>query len=116
MARLLADANFPRPAVVELHRLSHDVISLEETGTVSHESADEDILNAAIVVNRSLLTLDYQSFARLLPACAHHPGVIVCTFDPDFVGMANRIDAALSSHDSLDSQVIRVGRERTVSA
>jgi predicted nuclease of predicted toxin-antitoxin system len=116
MARLLADENFPRPTAVELQRRGHDIISLDETGTASRESADEDVLQAAVSADRTLLTLDHQSFARLAPTCSRRPGVIVCAFDPDFIGLAGRIDAFLSVHDSLDGQIIRIGRGRAVSA
>src|SRR3712207_3816636 len=116
MARLLADNNFPRPTTVELRRLGHDVVSLDEVGTVGCESTDEDVLQAAISTDRSLLTLDYRSFARLARAGARHPGVIICTFDVDFLNQAQRIDQTLSTMRQLDGQVIRIGRRRTVPA
>ena len=115
MARLLADNNFPWPVLLELRRLGHDVIGLGETGIADQGDADEDVLRASVTTDRLLLTLDYRSFARLHPR-AHHPGLIVCAFDPDFTGQAHRIDTALSTHDSLAGQIIRVGRQRTLSA
>lgn len=116
MSQLLADDNFPRPVVRELRRLGHDIIGLDETGLVSHESVDEDVLRAAAATDRSLLTLDYRSFSSLPPTNDHRPGVIICTFDPDFVGQASRIDSTLADHDSLAGQIIRIGRRRKVSA
>jgi hypothetical protein len=116
MARLLADDAFPQPVIIELRRLGHDIVGLDETGTLDHERIDEDVLDAAVATDRTLLTLDRRSMAHLLPARARRPGVIVCAFDRDFIGLANRIDAALPAHGSLDGQIIRIGRRRTVSA
>jgi hypothetical protein len=37
-------------------------------------------------------------------------GIIVCTFDPDFAGQAQRIYAAIEQQSSLSGQLIRVNR------
>ena len=116
MARLLADTNFPRPTAVELQRLGHDLISLDEIGTSGSGSTDDEVLRAAVAADRSFLTLDHRSSTHRAPPGARRPGLIICAFDRDFVGLAHRIHAALSAHDSLDGQIVRVGRRRTVSA
>jgi hypothetical protein len=116
MARLLADDAFPRPVMFELRSLGHDVAGLEETGRLSHWSRDEEILAVARETGRALLTLDHRSFTR--PGLLHppHPGIIICVFDPHFIGLASRIHGILSTGAKLDGQIVRVGRRRTVSA
>lgn len=109
MARLLADSNFPSPAVAELRRLGHDAIGLDETNLLDSSSEDEDILGAALSTGRTLLTID-RRVVRHLQGGAQGPGAIVCAYDPDFIGLARRIDGVITSAGRLDGQVIRVGR------
>ncbi|MBI2431633.1 MAG: hypothetical protein HYV26_02050 [Candidatus Hydrogenedentes bacterium] len=39
-----------------------------------------------------------------------HPGIVVATFDSDFVALAQRIDAALKAHAPAAGKLIRVNR------
>jgi hypothetical protein len=114
MARLLADEAFPRPVMIELQRLGHDIIGLEETGRLSRWSLDDEVLRVVISSKRALLTLD-RGFVSLLGERAQHPGMIVCAFDLDFIGLAQRIDRTLSTIKQLDGQIIRISGRRTVS-
>ena len=60
------------------------------------------------------ITLLYPEFVRtdirLHGFQPEHAGVIVCTFDPDFRGQAERIHAELESNPSLLGQLVRVNR------
>jgi hypothetical protein len=116
MARLLADDAFPQPATIALRRLGHDIVGLEETGRLSRWSRDDEILEVARDSRRALLTLDHRSFTHQVFHHTSHSGIIICTFDPNFIGLAHRIHALLSGHAHLDGHVIRVGRQRTVFA
>jgi hypothetical protein len=40
----------------------------------------------------------------------NHAGIIVCTFDPDFMNQACRIDTAIKAQPDLSGQLIRVNR------
>jgi hypothetical protein len=110
MARLLSDENFPRPVVVELRRLGHDAVELNETGLAHLGTPDSAVLEAASVSGRAGLTLDRRDYVMLHRASQAHAGIVTCTYDPDFVGLAARIDAALSTVDDLRGQLIRVVR------
>jgi len=44
MARLYANENFPLPAVEELRRLGHDVLTSYESGRAGQAVPDEDVL------------------------------------------------------------------------
>ena len=70
MARLYSNENFPIPAVEELRRLGHDVLTIQETGHANQASSDEAVLAFACDEHRALLTLNRKHFVRL-----HQPGV-----------------------------------------
>lgn len=110
MARLFADENFPLPVVVELRHLGHDVLTIQEAGMGNQQMADEAVLTVAISQNRVVLTLNRKDFVRLHNVGAKHAGIIVCTFDPDFVRQASRVDAVLQSVAELEGQLLRVNR------
>ncbi len=110
MARLYANENFPLPVVEELRRLGHDVLTIHETGQAGQSVPDEAVLAFARADGRALLTLNRKHFIRLHNEQPHHAGIIVCTFDPDFVGQAHRIHEAIESQAQLSGQLIRVNR------
>ncbi len=110
MARLYANENFPLPVVEELRRLGHDVLTMHETGSAGRAMPDEGVLAFAIAEGRMLLTLNRRHFVRLHRAVPTHAGIVVCTVDPDFVGQARRIDAALQDQAHLAGQLIRINR------
>jgi hypothetical protein len=90
---LYADEDFAHPAVEELHRLGHDVVTAQEDG---HSSAsDSIILGRANSLGRILLTSNRKDFKRLHRQGAAHCGIISATHDPNHVALAGRIDAAL---------------------
>jgi predicted nuclease of predicted toxin-antitoxin system len=110
MARLLGDENFPEPVQLELRHLGHDVASLADIGLSQRSSSDEEILMAASNSKRILLTLD-RGLSRLWSRHEASPGIIVCSFDADFAGMARRIHALLSNTDRVDGKVVQLGRQ-----
>jgi sugar phosphate isomerase/epimerase len=112
MARLYSNENFPLPVVEELRRLGHDVLTVQETGKAGQAVPDEAVLDYAIETGRTLLTINRKHFIRLHQERPHHAGLIVCTFDPDFIGQASRIDAAIEQEAELSGQLIRVYRPK----
>ncbi len=110
MARLYADENFPLPVVEELRRLGHNVVTSWEAGNADRALPDEEVLAFATAEQRALLTLNRKHFVRLHRAQPIHAGILVCTFDPDFVGQAERIHGALAERSDLAGQLIRVNR------
>lgn len=110
MARLYANENFPLPVVAELRRLAHDVLTIYETGKAGQSVPDETVLSFATAENRALLTLNRKHFIRLHSIQPDHAGLIVCTFDPDFVGQALRIHEAIGAQPQLSGQLVRINR------
>ena len=110
MARFYANENFPLPVVLELRRLGHDTLTIQETGRAGQRVTDEQVLAFATGENRAVLTINRQHFIRLHRERPQHAGIIVCTFDPDFAGQAGRIHAAVAAMPGITAQLIRVNR------
>ena len=111
MARLYADEQFPRSVSELLRNMGHDVLTVQEAGNANLGIPDEDVLAFAITDNRAVVTLNRQDFIRLhYYAKSEHFGIIVCTNDTDRLQMANRLNKALSSQESLAGKLIRVVR------
>jgi hypothetical protein len=109
MPGLYADENFPLPVVEHLRRLGLDVVTMSEDGQANQSLTDEYVLGIAIAKHRTLLTLNRRHFIQLHRQDSNHSGVIVCTFDPDFIGQAQRIADALKEADPTNL-LIRINR------
>jgi len=110
MGRFYANENFPLPVVGELRRLGHDVLTIHETGQAGKALPDEAVLDAACRDNRAIVTLNRRHFVRLHRDRPDHCGMVVCTFDADFSGLAQRIHEAVEARASLSGQLIRINR------
>jgi predicted nuclease of predicted toxin-antitoxin system len=115
VARLYADENFPLPVVEELRTLGRDVVTLQEDGKAYQRFPDDEVLAAAHADQRILLTLNRRHFIELHRQSSNHSGIIVCTYDPNSVAQAARIDIALHQLDSLDGRLIRINRPASLS-
>jgi hypothetical protein len=105
---LYADENFPYPAVEELRRLGHDVITVQQDGRLA--TPDADVLARPHSLGRAVLTHNRKHFERLHRQGADHSGIVSATEDPDHhTALAARIDAALAGM-SPGGWVIRVNR------
>ena len=110
MARLYANENFPLPVVEELRRLGHEVLTTYEAGDAGKSVPDKQVLAFATAEGRALVTINRKHFIHLHNANSDHAGIIVCSFDPDFTGQANRIHAAIGSRAQLSGELIRINR------
>lgn len=110
VAALYADENFPLPVVLVLRAAGHDVLTAREDGRADRRIPDPDVLAHATALGRAVLTHNRGDFFRLHRASAAHAGIIACTEDRDFAGLAARIDAALAGVADLAGQLIRINR------
>ena len=110
MALLYSNENFPCPVVEELRRLGHDVLTVAEAGKAEQAIEDEEVLALAVSLGRAVLTLNRKHFIRLHHEQPAHAGIVVCTYDPDFIAQAARIHAALQPQPQLAGQLLRVNR------
>ncbi len=110
MARLYADENFPQPAVVRLRELGHDVQTVQDAGKAQQKLPDEAVLADACAEGRAVVTHNRKDFRALHAANSDHEGIIACSEDLDFVGLADRIHAAIAALPKLSGQFIRIVR------
>src|SRR6185369_3561329 len=108
MARLYSNENFPLPSVEVLRGFGHDVLTSYESGKAGQAIPDEAVLVFAINDERILLTLNRKHFIRLHALKPNHAGIIVCTFDPNFTALAERIHAALEGEQQNAGKLIRI--------
>ena len=110
MARLYANENFPFPVVEQLRKLGHDVLTIQEIGQAEKAVPDEEVLAFAVGEKRAVLTLNRKHFIKLHDRQPDHAGIVVCTFDRDFLGQAGRIHETLDYERELSGKLIRVNR------
>ena len=110
MAQLYANENFPLPAVEELRRLGHDVLTTYESGRAGTAIPDDEVLAYTVAEKRILLTINRKHFIRLHRQNPDHIGIIVCTFDLDFAALGQRIHDTLNAQSDMNGQLIRINR------
>jgi hypothetical protein len=110
MALLYTNENFPLPVAEALGRLGHDVLTVLAAGNAGRAISDEAVLEYAREGRRAVVTLNRKHFIRLHQVRPDHAGIIVCTFDPDFVRQARLIHAALEAEPLLVGRLLRVYR------
>lgn len=110
MARIYANENFPFPVVEELRRSGHDVLTVLDAGKAGVAEPDDAVLAYAHAHSRVLLTLNRRHFVRLHGELPEHAGIIVCSYDPDFPGLAERIHKAIAAEKALAGQLLRINR------
>ena len=72
MARLYANENFPLPAVEELRRLGHDVLTARESDNAGKGVPDREVLAFAVASGRTVLTINRKHFVRLHRELPNH--------------------------------------------
>jgi hypothetical protein len=111
VARFYSNENIALQVVTELRLLDHDVFTSLEAGNANASIPDPEVLAFASSRQRILLTHNRRHFLQLrLRRTERHCGIVLCTFDADFVGQAHRIDAALNALPDLADQLIRINR------
>jgi L-fucose mutarotase/ribose pyranase (RbsD/FucU family) len=110
MVKLYTNENFPLPVVESLRELGHDVLTSLEAGNANRSVPDEAVLAVAVAEDRVIGTINRKHFLRLHSRNPHHPGMVICTYGPDFYRQAQRIHQALRSSESLAGMLVRVNR------
>lgn len=110
MARLYTNENFPLQAVAHLRRLGHDVLTTQEASKANLALSDEEVLAFAVAEGRAVVTLNRRHFVHLHQTSPEHSGIVVCSFDPEFEDLADRIDKKLRDTPNLKGVLIRVDR------
>jgi hypothetical protein len=105
-----ADENFPLDVVIELRRLGNDVLTAFENGRANQGIEDEKVLRRAIKLNRAVLTVNRIDFKKLHQSNPNHSGIVICTFDGDFVGQAQRIHEKCGKLPEIKNELVRIYR------
>lgn len=111
MARLLADEDFPMPAVHQLRLRQHDVWAVEESDKAGTRWPEDEVFREAQAQGRTLLTLNRRYFLALHYRHPGHAGLIVCTYNPDFAQLSAMIHDVVSRTSSLAGQCLRIYRQ-----
>ena len=110
MARLYADENFPFPTVERLRALGYDVLTIQEAGKAGQRTPDETVLADARADQRAILTHNRKHFKHLHAAQPNHAGIIACSEDLDFTGLADRIHKTIEAQSDLSNCLIQIYR------
>jgi hypothetical protein len=112
VARLYSNENIiALQVVMELRHLGNDVLTSQDAGNANASVPDSEVLAFAVAEGRILLSHNRRHFLQLhRQRTADHTGIVVCTFDPDFRGQAQRIHAAIAAVPEMKNQLIRVNR------
>lgn len=110
MALLLADENFPMPAVESLRLAGHNVLTLLDLSQADLAIPDDEVLSLAASLDRILLTLNRKDFIKLHSFDPNHAGIIICKADADFGSLAVRVDRCLQDNPNTRGQLLRVQR------
>jgi hypothetical protein len=81
-----------------------------DAGQADKAIPDEDVLAFAVAEQRAVLTINRKDFIRLHLQNECHFGIIVCTFNADFLAQVKQIDAALEQISEPSNQLIRINR------
>lgn len=111
MARFYADEQFPRLTSQNLRLLGYDVLTVQEAGNANQRIGDPEVLAYAIADDRAVLTLNRYDFIRLHKSTPIHKGIVICSENPDFVRLAEKIHEAVTLFDVIENQLVRVYRD-----
>jgi hypothetical protein len=111
VARFYSNENIALQVVMELRRLGHDVLTSLDSGRANAAVPDSEVLALAVAEGRILLSNNRRHFLNLhRRRTSDHAGIVLCTFDTDFRGQAQRIDVAVAGVSDMRNQLIRVNR------
>jgi hypothetical protein len=111
--RFYSNENFDLQVVECLRQLGHDVLTAFEAGNANQRVPDDQVLNFASAQKRILLTFNRKDFFKLHKSGVLHSGIVACTYDPNYTGLALRIQESIQNIDSFENQLLRVYRSNT---
>lgn len=110
--RFYSNENFDLQVVDHPRELGHDVSTAFEAGNANQRIPDDQVLNFASMEKRILLTFNRKDFFKLHKSGMSHSGIVACTYDSDYLGLAQRIDRLFKTSESMDNQLFRVYRDQ----
>ena len=110
MTKLYSNENFDLQVVGHLRDMGFDVLTSNEAGNSNRRYPDDSVITFAIAEGRAVLTFNRKDFFKLHKLSQAHAGIIACTYDADYEGLAKRIAMAIQENEPLDGKLIRVYR------
>ena len=111
MARFYSNENLAIQVAAELRRLGHDVLTTLDSGKANSSVPDLEVLRFAAAEGRILVSHNRRHFASLhRHRTEDHAGIVLCTVDPDFPALAQRIDRSVAAEPDMTNKLIRVNR------
>ena len=110
MPSFYADEQYPYPVVKYFRELGYNVLTVQEAGNTNQKISDPEVLGFATQNHRAVLTQNRKDFILLHRQSSQHAGIIACTNDRNWKALADRIDQAVSSLESLEGKLIRIVR------
>jgi len=111
VARFYSNENLALQVVIALRGLGDDVLTSSDAGKANAAIPDAEVLSFASADGGILLSHNRRHFLQLhRHRTEGHAGIVLCTFDPDFSGQAQRIHAAVASESEMRNRLIRVNR------
>jgi predicted nuclease of predicted toxin-antitoxin system len=105
---------FPRPVVIILRELGHNVLTTHEAGKSNRGIPDESVLGYAIKNKLAVLTCDRDKFIQLhSETVTEHYGIVVCTMDNDFQRFASQVHESINTKRTLMGELIRITKPST---
>jgi predicted nuclease of predicted toxin-antitoxin system len=111
--KLYGNENFDVQVIVFLRELGYDVLTAKEAGQANQRIPDDEVLQFAGTENRALLTFNRKDFFRLHKNTPNHAGIIACTYDNNYYGLAQRIDKAIGEEGIIAGKLLRIYRPNT---
>jgi predicted nuclease of predicted toxin-antitoxin system len=110
VVNLYADEQFPKVVSELLRTYGHEVLTVQEAGNANLGIPDEAVLKFAVEIQRAIVTLNRNDFAKLHRKSSQHFGILLCSNDPDRSAMTERIHLAIVAAEPLSGKLIRVSR------
>lgn len=109
MTKLYSNENFDYQVVTALRSLGYDVLTAFQAGNANQRIPDDQVLAFATMSDRGLLTFNRLDFFALHRSNPNHSGIIACTYDNNFMALAERIHHAIEREQhALAGKLIRI--------
>jgi hypothetical protein len=110
MFKFYSNENFPIQMVHQLRSLSYDVLTSYEAGQANQKIPDDQVLQYATDLDRTVLTENRLDFLQLHSTVIHHSGIVLCKADRDYLGKIRVLHDFLSMQNevTLENRLIRV--------
>ncbi|MEM6395525.1 MAG: DUF5615 family PIN-like protein [Bacteroidota bacterium] len=108
MQQLLADEDFPFPAVLRLRELGFDIVTLQNLGLAGIGLQDIQVLELARILKRAVVTCNRRDFIKLHKETSSHFGILVCTRNPDHISLAETIHFQLEKSLNTENVLLKI--------